>query len=592
MNIHQVSNEVWGIGNDVLWNRFEKKDWPNILLPFILLRRLDICWQEEYGKWSKKKTTQTAVEQAFGTLRFKNDTATEIDAETGKALDYLLEISKNSPLATLPKLKQYVRGFNPEVLEIFQALNFFDWIEKLQNKDALQPLLFRICDKSRFDFTSASASPELMSEVFEDMIRQFAEQNNKEAGEHYTPRDAVELLVRLLLNGDIPQDGEEVDFYDPTCGTGGILSMGMKAIKERVAQARRTTPPIVKLFGQELMDLTYGICKADLLLRRDDWENIKVGDTLKNDLHAGRRFRYQGANPPYGVAWKMIQKQVEEEAAKGNQGRFPGGTPRVTDGQFLILQHMVSKMRSKQDGGGRIAVVLNGSPLFSGDAGSGDSNIRGWLLKNDLVEAIVRLPSELFFNTGITTYIWVLSNKKSGKRAGHVYLIDAADMGERMAKSLGNKRYILSEETIKEVAGWHQSKEENAKVMRVPNEAFAYYSVDIKVPVLDEKGEQKHELKGKKSVARFEKDTERVPFTACSAFGTGQLNEEAELQRSKALALIIESMRPDEAAAFSIEQVTIGWEIPFNQLFYKFEAPADPFELGVQLKAALKEIEI
>lgn len=589
MNIHKASSEVWGIGNDILWNRFEKKDWPNILLPFILLRRLDLCWQEAYGSERKRRTQAVAFKEASSALRYSNEYAVEVDPNN-KPLDYLLEISKSAPSVCLAELKKYVKAFNPDVVEIFKALNFLDWVDKLHAKEALVPLLNRLCDRNRFEFSSATP-PELMSELFEDMIRQFAEQNNKEAGEHYTPRDAVRLLINLLLNGDIPQNGESLDFYDPTCGTGGILSMGKKAIMERIKAAGRSVSPIVTLYGQELMPLTYGICKADLLLRGDDWQNIKEGDTLKSDMHESKSFRYQGANPPYGVSWKMIQKAVEDQAALGAQGRFPGGTPRVTDGQLLFLQHMVSKMRSKQEGGGRVAVVLNGSPLFSGDAGSGDSDIRGWLLKNDLVEAIVRLPSELFFNTGITTYIWVLSNKKHGKRIGNVHLIDAAELGTRMAKALGNKRYQLTEETIKQISGWHRTNEGN-NVKRLPNAAFAFYSVDIKVPALDENGEPKLQIKGKKSVAIVEKDTERVPFTAIEDFGFGSLTQEQVVARNKALSAVIESMRPEGAAPFTIEQVTIGWEIPFNQLFYKFEEPEDPFVLAEKLKKTLKDIEV
>lgn len=422
-----------------------------------------------------------------------NDWATAEIMEAGSALVWITRSSKD----VKRDLTDYIQGFNSDVVELFQDLELLPsehvtsgHIQQLASKSKDIDLLKSFVTEIVKDFDFSNVQPDWMSNLFEDCIRQFNATAAKSSGEHYTPRDGVGLLSELLLNGNQPQG--EVNFYDPTCGTGGILFTGKEMLEKRCKE--RGLKVSIKLYGQELMSFTRGLTKADMLLRGEDFTNIKHGDTLLKDMHEGKKFRYIGANPPYGVNWSGIADEVRAEAAKGDTGRFPAGCPRTTsEGQLLFLQHMVSKMKDPSENateggvakGSRVAVVMNGNPLFAADAGKGDSNIRGWLLRNDLVECIVALPREMFCNTGIATYIWVLTNKKEGKRKGHVQLIDATGMGTRLPKSQGAKRYELTEEAITQISRWHQDKADkdvDKRCKMLPNDAFGYYSVTIEHP--------------------------------------------------------------------------------------------------------------
>lgn len=570
MTTQQITSCILNIGDSILRNRIEKKDWDKIFLPFIVLRRLDCLLtsaHEQYGTAEITRLRLAAMNEPFGNSWAKDD-----HMKAGGCLAWIAANSKD----VHRDLTDFTNGFSEDVTKIFQALELLPsrsvtsgTISRLNAKseaagiELLQSFLVELVKK--MDFTNLP--PTTMGDVFEDCIRRFNEEKKTDAGEHYTPRDAIELLARLLLNGDVPMDGSTIEFYDPTCGTGGILLEGEKALKGRCEE--KGIKILIHLFGQELMSFTHGICQADLLLRKAKFQNIQLGDTLVDDKHPGKRFRYQGANPPYGVKWKAIEKAIRDEAAKGENGRFPAGTPKtVQEGQLLFLQHMVSKMETVEKGGGRIAIVMNGNPLFAGDAGDGDSNIRGYLLKYDLVEAIIALPKEMFFNTGIATYIWVLNNNKAkGKRVGKVQLIDASGMGSRMSKSLGNKRYLLSPETIKEICKWHETAAGDDTDIRckvVPNEFFGYHSVDIA------------EGTGKKP----KKDTERIPLLDVPDSNLEKLQE------------IIKDMRPDDAPDFEITSVTVGWEIPFTQIFYKYQGPEDPMVLAKKVEAELAGLKI
>jgi type I restriction enzyme M protein len=564
------------IAEDAIWNIIEKKDWDRIFIPLIVLGRLDQLLAEAYAAQKKKgnahKKAIAMMTKGASPQPYQNSWVEADHFEAGSPLAWIGKHSKNIP----SDLKGYIGGFPKDCVEIFKTLellpndsnggtiNLLEAKGNMAKKDILAILIKGLVEKmgfSEFDETS-------MGDAFEDCIRMFNEQKKTDAGEHYTPRDAIGLLARLLLNGDIPDDKEVVDFYDPTSGTGGILIEGKRCLEARCKE--RGVRPRIELYGQELMGFTHGICQADLLLRGMDFTKIRLGDTLAHDLHEGRYFRYQGANPPYGVKWKALEALIRAEATKGARGRFPGGCPKtVQEGQLLFLQHMVSKMRPVAEGGGRIAIVMNGNPLFAADAGEGDSEIRGYLLKNDLVEAIIALPKEMFFNTGIATYIWVLTNKKKPRRKGVVQLIDASGMGSRLSKSLGNKRNVLTPETIKEICTWHQkgaSEETDARCKVVPNEFFGYYSVDIEEPVPGQK--------------KPKKDTERIAILDCPGGNQAKLKE------------LIKEMRPEDAADFKIAAVTVGWEIPFTQIFYKYQPPEDPLILAKKVETELASLHI
>jgi type I restriction enzyme M protein len=340
-------------------------------------------------------------------------------------------------------LISYVQGFSPAVRDIFERFDFVTQVERLAKNN----LLYLIVEKfAAIDLHPEKVPNSAMGHVFEELIRKFAELSNETAGEHFTPRDVIRLMVNLIFVEDddaLTKPGVVRSIYDPTAGTGGMLSIAGERLAEMNPQAR------LNMFGQELNDESYAICKADMLIKGQDVGNIVAGNTLSDDGHAGRTFDYMLSNPPFGVEWKKVEKEVRKEhETQGFNGRFGPGLPRVSDGSLLFLMHLLSKMRLAKDGGSRFGIVLNGSPLFTGGAGSGESEIRRYLLEHDLVEAIIGLPTDMFYNTGISTYVWIVSNRKPGARKGKVQLIDASGMWRKMRKSLGSKRKELGEDHI------------------------------------------------------------------------------------------------------------------------------------------------
>jgi type I restriction enzyme M protein len=320
-----------------------------------------------------------------------------------------------------------------------------------------------------------------MGSVFEDLIRRFAEQSNETAGEHFTPREVIRLMVNLLFMEDdevLREKGVVKTLYDPACGTGGMLSVAEEYLREMNPDAH------LEVFGQELNDETYAICKADMLLKEENPGNITRGNSFSQDGHAGSTFDYMLSNPPFGVEWKQVEKKIRKEAEElGHAGRFGAGLPRINDGSFLFLQHMISKMKPVAEGGSRLAIVFNGSPLFTGDAGSGESEIRRWIIENDWLEAIVALPDQLFFNTGISTYIWIVTNRKAEHRKGKIQLINAVERYRKMRRSLGNKRNELGPEQIEHITQLYGDFEENDESKLFDNEDFGYHKIVVERPL-------------------------------------------------------------------------------------------------------------
>jgi type I restriction enzyme M protein len=343
-------------------------------------------------------------------------------------------------------LDSYIQGFAPDVRSIFEHFDFAATVERLHKAK----LLYLVTEKfAGFNLHPSSVDNMQMGLVFEELIRKFAEISNETAGEHFTPREVIRLMVNLLFIEDsdaLTKPGVVRTMYDPTAGTGGMLSVAGEYLAELNPKARLT------LFGQELNPESHAICKADMLIRGQDISNIILGNTLSDDGLLGKLFDYMLSNPPFGVEWKKIEKAIRDEYEKqGYNGRFGPGLPRVSDGSLLFLLHLLSKMRPAVQGGSRVGIVLNGSPLFTGGAGSGESEIRRYVLENDLVEAIVALPTDMFYNTGISTYIWILSNRKPDDRKGYVQLIDASSFWQKMRKSLGSKRKEMNDEHIAQV---------------------------------------------------------------------------------------------------------------------------------------------
>jgi type I restriction enzyme M protein len=419
-----------------------------------------------------------------------------------------------------------------------------------------------------------------MGAVFEELIRKFAELSNETAGEHFTPREVIRLMVNLLFIEDdeaLTKPGVVRSLYDPTAGTGGMLSVAGEHLASHNPDAR------LVMYGQELNPESYAICKADMLIKGQDIANIIFGNTLSADGLTGKHFDYMLSNPPFGVEWKKIEREIRKEAEQmGFNGRFGPGLPRVSDGSLLFLLHLISKMRPAKDGGSRFGIVLNGSPLFTGGAGSGESEIRRYVLENDLVEAIIGLPTDMFYNTGISTYVWIVSNRKPDARKGKVQLIDASGFWQKMRKSLGSKRKELSDEHIAEITRLFGNLKKVTKAgvpisLIFKNEDFGYRTITVERPERDAKGKvvlgTKGKDKGKPAPDAALRDTENVPLS--EDIGTYFKRE-------------VLPYAPD--AWIDPEKTKVGYEIPFNRYFYVFQPPRSLSEIDTELKGVTDRI--
>lgn len=482
--VQSLSAFAWSIA-DILRGDFKQSEYGKVILPFMVLRRLDCLLAD-----SKK-----AVLKAVETLPDGVDDATRdmilFGAVGGNVKVYNLSrftfdtLKGQDPRQLHANLVDYITSFSANVRDIFlDKFLFTDQLKRLKDGEILWPVFERFC---QIDLHPDRVSNVEMGYLFEELIRRFSEISNETAGEHFTPREVIRLIVDLLIaNDDEKLTGRGIirQIYDPACGTGGMLALTEEALKEFNSSIR------VELFGQELNGESFGICKSDMLVTGHDPEQIAFGNTLTQDAHKGKRFHYMLSNPPYGVDWKKYQDPIKGEAENlGFEGRFGAGTPRISDGQLLFLQHMISKMRDDEVGS-RIGIVMNGSPLFTGGAGSGESEIRRWMLENDWVEAIVALPTSLFYNTGLQTYVWLLTNRKAADRQGKIQLIDAS--GERfwrsMRKSLGEKRREIPEEARADIvriyAGFLNGESGESDVAKIFDVAdFGYREIRIERPL-------------------------------------------------------------------------------------------------------------
>lgn len=434
----QMVNFIWSICN-LLRGPYKRNEYRKVILPLTVLRRFD-CILEP---------TKDKVLSEFQKLKGKSENivTAKLRQVTGMPFYNLSKLNfkklLDDPNHIAPNLNSYISAFSPNVREIFDrhGFDFGIQITKMSENDLLFLVLKEFASE-KIDLSPKKIDNLQMGYVFEELIRIGAEQANEEAGEHFTPREVIKLMVNLLLSedGDLRKSHVVKTIYDPACGTGGMLSVAEEYIRALNSEAQP------HLFGQDWNPEAFAICKSDMLIKGESSDNIKPNDTFKKDGFPKEKFDYMLANPPFGVEWKQQQKTIEDEhRTLGYDGRFGAGLPRINDGSLLFLQHMISKMRSPKEGGSRICIVFNGSPLFTGDAGSGESNIRQWIIENDWLEAVVALPDQLFYNTGISTYIWILSNRKEKKRKGKIQLIDAREFYLQMRKSLGNKRHQIGD---------------------------------------------------------------------------------------------------------------------------------------------------
>jgi type I restriction enzyme M protein len=437
-----LANFVWQIA-ETLRGDFKQSEYGKVILPFVVLRRLDcILEPSKEAVLKAHKSLPKGIDEQTRDMMLFGAIGGGIRVYNTSPLSFKTIRSQN-PADVHKNLVAYVTDYSESVRDVFlDKFLFTDQLKRL-NEAAI---LWKVFEQfAALDLRPQSVSTLAMGYLFEDLIRRFSEISNETAGEHFTPREVIRLIVDLLLVNDaqaLTGKGIIRQVYDAACGTGGMLALTEEGMKNLNPDIR------VELFGQELNGESFGICKSDMLVTGHDPENIAFGNTLTHDAHKGRKFHYMLSNPPYGVDWKKYQEPIREEAeTKGKDGRFGAGLPRISDGQLLFLQHMISKMRDDESGS-RIGIVMNGSPLFTGGAGSGESEIRRWMFENDWVEAIVALPTDLFYNTGIQTYVWLLTNRKTKERRGKVQLIDAS--GEQfwkpMRKNLGSKRREIRDE--------------------------------------------------------------------------------------------------------------------------------------------------
>jgi type I restriction enzyme M protein len=586
MNHQALSALIWAVA-DLLRGDYRQSDYGKVILPFCVLRRLDCVLEGTKGavlsEYADKR--QAGINPEPFLLRkagqsFYNTSPLDMKKLMGDQ-DHIKE-----------NLFSYIQGFSVEVRDIFERFDFYTQVDRL----AKSGLLYQVTERfANVDLHPEHVTNSQMGLVFEELIRKFAEISNETAGEHFTPREVIKLMVNLLFIEDddvLAKAGVVRTIYDPTAGTGGMLSVAGEYLEEHNPEARLT------MFGQELNPESYAICKADMLIKGQDVANIVFGNTFSDDGHILKKFDYMLSNPPFGVEWKKVEKEIRNEHEKqGFNGRFGPGLPRVSDGSLLFLLHLISKMRPAHDGGSRFGIVLNGSPLFTGGAGSGESEIRRYVLENDLVEAIIGLPTDMFYNTGISTYVWILSNRKPEHRKGKLQLIDASGFWQKMRKSLGSKRKELSDEHIAEITrlfgqfleanesllspragegpGERAKKKPISKIFK--NSDFGYHTITVERPLRDENGKillgAKGKLKGKPQPDSSLRDTENVP-----------LSEDVESYFKREVL----PHAPD--AWIDHDKTKVGYEIPFNRHFYVFQPPRDLTAIDADLKKCTDRI--
>ena len=603
MNQQALSSFLWSVA-DLLRGDYKQSDYGKVILPLTVLRRIDcVLAPTKVAVLDELNLRQQqGMNPAPFLLRKAGQTFYNISPFDLKKL-----MGDQDNIAA--NLYSYVQGFSPEVRDIFDRFEFVAQVERLSKAG----LLYQVIEKfTQIDLHPAKVDNHQMGLVFEELIRRFAELSNETAGEHFTPREVIRLMVNLLFveDDDVLSNTSVVrTIYDPTAGTGGMLSVAGEYLTEHNDKAS------LVMFGQELNPESYAICKADMLIKGQDVSSIIFGNTLSDDGHPAQKFDYMLSNPPFGVEWKKVEKQVRAEAdQKGFAGRFGPGLPRVSDGSLLFLMHLLSKMRAARDGGSRFGIVLNGSPLFTGGAGSGESEIRRYVLENDLVEAIIALPTDMFYNTGIATYVWILTNRKPTHRKGRVQLIDASSFWQKMRKSLGSKRKEMGEGDIATVtrlfgtfatAGLARTLDatgkeiartvvaegdtaplppEGGRIKTAPlsrifaNEAFGYRTITVERPLRDGAGKvvlgQKGKAKGQPQADSALRDTENVPLSE---------DIEAYFRRE------VLPHAPD--AWIDHDKTKVGYEVPFNRHFYVFEPPRALAEIDAELAEVTTRIQ-
>ncbi len=562
---------VWNLLDNVLHFTFRHNELGKVILPFVVLRRIDCCLEPVN---EKVRATYDNFKDKLALDKLDKVLRQATKQENGKPLAFyntsnfsfkeLLEDPTNIDL----NFRNYMNGFNQEVKDVFENFQFDAAVARINRNG----LLFNMVEGiSSVESLKPENSDDIaMGYIFEEIIRIASEEDNESAGEHFTPRDAIRLMAKLLFNpvkDDLNRSGIIRSIYDPTCGTGGMVNVGKKYILEELCD--EGSKPVIDTYGQELNGESYAIAKSEAMITGVNADNITLGNTLTNDQFPTKKFNFIMANPPYGMTWKKDLQYVSNESMNP-EGRFYPGLPRTSDGQLLFVEHMLSKMMPT---GSRVGVVTSGSPLFTGGAGSGESNIRKWFIEHDWLEAVVALPKDIFYNAGIGTYIWIFTNNKEERRKGKVQLINATSFCTPAKKSLGNKRNDIREEDINEVMKLYDEFDNSDYSKIFDNQDFGYLELTVEQPKRNGNGEL--ELKKGKPVADASlRSTERVPL------------------KKDALRYFEEEVKPhiDQDAWIDITKTRIGYEINFQQYFYKYQRLESSEVLESKIKEGQKEI--
>ena len=589
-NFKEKSNLIWAVA-DFLRGDYKQSDYGKVILPMTVLRRLDCVLAPKKRKVldylpKVEKLSDHAKDLALNKIA-------EANFHNRSHFDFARLVADPDHIAA--NLRHYINGYSASAREIVEYFNFDDHIQRMD--DPRTDILFQVV-KNFAEIDLSDMETMEMGYVFEDLIRRFAEQSNETAGEHFTPREVIKLMVNVLFNSDnrsLTRAGIVKSLYDPACGTGGMLSVGEQHLKDFNPKAK------LELFGQEINPESYAICKSDMLIKGQNPSNIKFGNTFTMDGLKDEKFDYMLSNPPFGVDWKKARNIIADEHKEaGYAGRFGAGLPRINDGSLLFLQHMISKIKSPKTGGSRIGIVFNGSPMFTGQAGSGESDIRRWIIENDWFENIVALTDQLFYNTGTSTYIWILDNHKSEARKGKVQLIDATGakdeelvkngeldnnrFREKMPRSLGNKRKQIPENGDDKGIGFitrlFGDFKENQFVKILPNAFFGYWRVVVEQPLTGEDGNDIANRDGSPKPDPKLRDYENIPFLKKDRNGNLTLQTIAEY--------IEREVKPHLPKAWIDESKTkIGYEINFTKYFYEFK----PLRSLAEIKADILALE-
>lgn len=564
-NFQDRANFIWNLA-DLLRGDYKPAEYGKVVLPFTILRRLDcllsdtkpqILHQYEAIKAQPDEFIDKILNSKSGFKYFHNHSKFDIEKLLGQPND----IRKN--------LQNYIAGFSRSVKEIFESFRFDEQIARLDKANLLYQV---VKDFNAVDLKSVGGQE--MGYIFEHLIYKFAEASNETAGEHFTPREVIQLMVHLLWTNDSRpmKPGAIINLYDPTSGTGGMLTEGEQYFREHNGDPSS----VINLFGQDLNEEIYAIARADLMIKGQNPENIRHGNSFSEDRFKHDKFDYMLSNPPFGVNWKKVEKFIKDEyETRGYGGRFGAGLPSISDGSLLFLQHMISKMKSPAEGGSRLAIVFNGSPLFTGSAGSGPSDIRRWIIENDMLEGIVALPDQLFYNTGISTYIWVITNNKEARHKGKIVLLDASSFSVKMKRSLNNKRNYITHDQIDEIARMYGEFQPTPFMKIYDNADFGYTRITIERP-LQKDGKPVKDKTGFKPDPAL-RDAENVP-----------LKENIESYFKREVLPHVPTLPDGKPGAWiDYDKSKVGYEINFNREFYVYK----PLRRLAEIRADIAELE-